>query len=164
MALKSMGRRLKMAAVMILGLISLTRRIDRVKNEATMDALMMSLRSIASTTSASVPSCLISMMTRTLPFMKSMASCRVGIFCPFPASSVFSSASVISLTLPCPSGRPVHRIVVDDHEMAVGRPVHVQLDPVHADLDGLLEGEQRVLGLVPRSAPVPDDHEIVHNR
>src|SRR5579859_6420692 len=55
----------------------------------------------------------------------------------------------------CPVGRAVQRVVVDDHQAAVGRKVDVTFDQVAAGLDGRPEGTHRVLRMVRGVSAVP---------
>jgi len=53
--------------------------------------------------------------------------------------------------------RTVQGVVVNDNQRAVARDVHVELEPTSADLHGLSERGDRVLGSQGRRAPVGKD-------
>ncbi len=71
-----------------------------------------------------------------------------------PASSSFSSASVLVAHQALAVGRGRQVEIVDDHDVAVLRQVNVELDPVGAQLGGEQKGRQRIGRRLVAGAPV----------
>ncbi|MCQ0004638.1 hypothetical protein LUX73_07865 [Actinomadura madurae] len=58
-------------------------------------------------------------------------------------------------------GRPGERVVVQQHDLAVGRQLNIALQDVGPLADGVAVGGERLLGRLPRRPAVPDDHRVV---
>ena len=63
----------------------------------------------------------------------------------------------VILDQPAAVGRAIERLVVDDGQLAVAGQMHVELDPVGAELERALERRHRVFRAVAHRAAVADD-------
>ena len=56
--------------------------------------------------------------------------------------------------------RAVHRRIVHQYEYSIGTRVHVHLQHIHSEFDGMLESHQSVAGAQPIPTLVGNDHRL----